>query len=208
MPSNHSSLQPLFDLPDSVCDFSWAVVALVSSCLIHVQGVSSALEEGLIFLLNSCLPQDFVTVYINQSSLYLFSIHTRTNFSLPAFLLFHLSCSNCFLYRKIYFRCIDCFQEDYTHSNVFLQTVLPPACLWLCLAQSLAQPGSALAMILYFTPDKFVLFLPSWPRAIFLLGLFCVSLAPICPFSPRLTWPSGGGGCGGCFMVDNNENNV
>lgn len=54
MPSNHLSLQPFFDLPDSVCVFSWAVVALVS--LVCVQGVTGGLEEGVSFLLNSaCL---------------------------------------------------------------------------------------------------------------------------------------------------------
>lgn len=139
-----------------------------------------------------CSPQNFVTLYVNQSILYLISLQTQTNFNIPAFLLVYLSSSKCFLYRKIFFRCVDCFPEDYTH-RVYTEQCVPSNCAPSCLpvtvpcwlSQSLGQRGSALAMMLYFMPGLlFVLFSGYLAKIYFLARtLLCFSCSYMSFFS-------------------------
>lgn len=139
-----------------------------------------------------CSPQNFVTLYVNQSILYLFSLQTQTNFNIPAFLLVYLSSSKCFLYRKIFFRCVDCFPEDYTH-RIYTEQCVPSNCAPSCLpvtvpcwlSQSLGQRGSALAMMLYFMPGLlFVLFSGYLAKIYFLARtLLCFSCSYMSFFS-------------------------
>ena len=148
---------PLISLaPASV--FSGAVTSLVRAYLACVPAVGmrrvNAANWGcgvggeLPFRL--CSPQIFVAVYINQSILYLFLTQTQTNFSIPAFLLLHLSCTQCFLYRNADILRVLVSSErtktmEFIPSNVFLQTALPPVCPWLRLVGSLCPPlGQAL----------------------------------------------------------------